>query len=1043
MADSCCPRCGALLAEGVLAGQCPRCLGALAFQWDDAATSVPGLRLGDYEFVRELGRGGIGVVYEAVQARLNRRVAIKMLLSGPWAPPELRHRFRAEAEAAARVRHPGIVSIHEIGELEGQLFIVMELVIGPSLADLVRTHPLPAKRAARIVRWVADAIAHAHACGVLHRDLKPSNVLLDETEMPRVTDFGLAKLVDAHDAITRTGEVAGSPNYMAPEQVVGGAADASSDLYSIGAILYQLLTARPPFMADTVPATLKQVVESEPVPPRQLNASVPRDLETICLKCLRKEPRRRYANVVELGEDLARFEAGEPVVARQTSHAERLVSWCRRKPALAAVSAGLGLSLIGGFAGVLLQWHRAEASRRVMAENLYAADVAAAAAALKDGNLGRARELLLRQSVPAHGGVPEFTWNLLWSRCQGDELAVLGSHAWIVTCVAVSPDGVWAASGSQSPSEGPAPTLKLWRLEVGNPPARLERTLALSNTVWSVAFADGGRTLVSGGVDGVRFWDVETGTARSEGEGIPGQEVAVAGEVLVASPNHPFFDASAAEPMLLYDFKTKERRTLGMRGRHPALSPDGRRLAFLDGQRNVQLHELPGERWLATVATNHLVFRLRFSPDGTRLLAAGQMTSAKLWDLTKPESPPVLFRSDRNVWDATLTSDGSTLVSATSRQQLEVWDARDIAFRRALAGHDNEVWSVAATPDTQHLVSGGKDRTVRLWSLHTRSTPPVAPQLRSLCPVFSIDGSRLLTYAVTGGKGWARVWQMAAFATSGPPEVSIAMAARHSPLGFTPDGSNLLFASEDGFGVDWRRPETGERLRKVEFSGTSSRGTLLHAALSGDARSLAALDAATGWGRWSTEDGRLLQRWSDPVVGDAVERRNREGPASRRVVRSWSSSRSGRWLAWAPFGTAWGVLVDFERGTSVRLSGHRDDIAALAFSWDEQWLATGSVDGSVRLWEVRDGRHKATLPGHFESVEAVAFSPDGQTLAAVNPGVEVTFWHLPTLRELARVPHPDAGHHLVFSPDGRRLALNLTEGGLSTGTDRMELWGRW
>ena len=325
-----CPRCGSAPAVGGLEGQCPRCLALLAFGSPAIPpdSGLPGVD--DYEFIRELGRGGMGVVYEARQRRLNRKVAVKMLLAGAWARPEFKPRFRAEAEAAARLRHPGIVTIHEVGEIDGQPFLAMELVDGPSLADIVRSHPIPAARATRYVRQVAEAIAHAHDSGVLHRDLKPANVLLDSSDQPRVTDFGLAKQLDSDIDLTRSGEIMGSPAYLAPESVSGTTTSAAGDVYAIGAILYELLTARPPFVADTVAATLQIVLHSDPVPPRALNANVPADLETICLKCLRKSPEARYPTAAAVAEDLERFLGGKAILARPQGPLGKTWRWGRR-----------------------------------------------------------------------------------------------------------------------------------------------------------------------------------------------------------------------------------------------------------------------------------------------------------------------------------------------------------------------------------------------------------------------------------------------------------------------------------------------------------------------------------------------------------------------------------------------------------------------------------------------------------------------------------------------------------------------------------------
>ena len=1006
------------------------------------------MRAGDYEFLRELGRGGMGVVYEARQRSLNRRVAVKMLLAGAWARPEFKPRFHAEAGAAARLRHPGIVTIHEVGEFDGQPFFAMELIGGPSLAELVRSQPLAPNRAARLVRLIAEAMAHAHAAGVLHRDLKPSNVLLDAADQPRVTDFGLAKQLDSATDLTRSGDLLGSPNYLAPELITGARPTAAADLYSLGAILYELLTARPPFTADSVAATLQQVLQAEPVAPSRLNGRVPRDLETICLKCLRKEPAQRYANAAELAADLARFEAGKPVLARPVSPTGRLLLWSRRQPVLAGVSFALALAVVLGFVGVLSQWRRAETSRAEMARNLYAADVAAAASSLKEGNLGRARELLLRHAAEVGSGKPEarnqepaspeFTWRLLWSRCQGEDLFTLGEHPWIVTCVAVSPDGQWVASGSQDQPDSSTNSLKLWRLADWKvrPPGSTNfpvRALAASNTIWSVGFTADSRTLVSAGVLGVRVWDVATGAARTDLPELRGQEVAVAGELIVASPNHPFFSGPALEPLQQLNLTTREVRPLSIRGRHPALSPDGRRLAVLDGDRSLQLYDLATQRLLFTVATNHLFFRLRFSPDGQRLAAAGQMTSAKVWNLAAPGSAPVIFPSAHNVWDAVFTPDGRTLITATSHQQLEVWDGRTAVRSATLSGHANEVWTVATTPDGQHLVSGGKDRTVRLWSLAAKPSAPAVPAWRYFRPVFSPDGSRLLTYAQTNWRGAATVW--AATNLSSP-----AATVSGFPRGFAPDSRRLLFLGDDRRTLHWRDFASGEIVRTVELAGVPTNVFPGEFVLSGDARSFVCPDETGTFWRWSTEDGRALGRWRDDELSRHFAAEFAHDRRPNRLLRSHAASRTGRWLALGPFGTYAGILVDFETGSSVRLKGHRDDLAGLAFSADDRQLASGSVDGTIRLWNVADGRSLAELPGHLESVEAVAFSPDGQTLASVNPGIEVTFWHLPTRRELARLAHPEAGYHVSFSPDGRRLALSTTAGNLETDADRVEVW---
>jgi serine/threonine protein kinase/Tfp pilus assembly protein PilF len=349
--------------------------------------SIPGL-----ELIEVLGSGGMGVVFKGKQAKLDRDVAVKFLHDAHRADSEHRERFLQEARAVARLRHPHLVQVYEFGEASAaggaasQPYLVLEYVSGGSLADLLRRSPQPPREAARLVEMLADAIHYAHQQGVIHRDLKPANVLLAGSResamgtgdsssdtwnsrlqtthsllpIPKITDFGLAKF-SAGAGLTQTGDVLGTPSYMAPEQTVGKSdvITTAVDVYGLGAILYEALTGRPPFQAETAIATVAQVRQDEPVSPRRLQPTVPRDLETICLKCLQKEPGRRYATAEELAEDLRRFRAGEPIWARPVGKGERIIRWCRRKPGVACLLVALVLVFLAGGAGVLWQWQRA------------------------------------------------------------------------------------------------------------------------------------------------------------------------------------------------------------------------------------------------------------------------------------------------------------------------------------------------------------------------------------------------------------------------------------------------------------------------------------------------------------------------------------------------------------------------------------------------------------------------------------------------------------------------------------------------------------
>src|SRR6266481_3820428 len=294
--------------------------------------------IGDYELLEEVGRGGQGVVFRARQKSLNRTVALKVISLGQWASKAHLKRFRLEAEAAARLEHPGIVPIHEVGERDGSCYFSMKFIEGGQLDEVVRREAMPIRRAVELIAKVARTVHYAHEHGILHRDIKPGNILLDAKGEPHLTDFGLARLVESESTVTRTLEVLGTPSYMAPEQAVGNNAAIGSvtDVYGLGAVLYQLLTGHPPFAGGTTYETIKLLCDTEPRQPRLLNPKIDRDLSTICLKCLDKDPKRRYASALALAEDLERWLRREPILARHTGIVTRGEKWLRRNRKLVA-----------------------------------------------------------------------------------------------------------------------------------------------------------------------------------------------------------------------------------------------------------------------------------------------------------------------------------------------------------------------------------------------------------------------------------------------------------------------------------------------------------------------------------------------------------------------------------------------------------------------------------------------------------------------------------------------------------------------------------
>ena len=371
-----CPECEAELASNAPEGLCPRCLlaagleetGAEQAPAADAATIVPsddewsssplGTRVryfGDYELLEEIARGGMGVVYKARQTSLNRVVALKMILAGQLASEEDVRRFHTEAEAAAGLQHTNIVAVHEVGRHEGQHFFSMDYVEGRSLADTIGQRPLAPRKAAEYLKTLAEAIHYAHEQGIVHRDLKPSNVLIDDSDQPRITDFGLARKIEGDSQLTATGTVLGTPGYMAPEQAAANSHQIgrTTDVYSLGAVFYALLVGRPPFLAASLLDTLNQVREQEPAAPRSLNSLIPPDLETICLKCLEKRPDGRYQTAQELADDLGRFLRQEPIQAQPADTVRRLWSRAKQRPwAFAAVAS----MLLAGSLGAAYYW---------------------------------------------------------------------------------------------------------------------------------------------------------------------------------------------------------------------------------------------------------------------------------------------------------------------------------------------------------------------------------------------------------------------------------------------------------------------------------------------------------------------------------------------------------------------------------------------------------------------------------------------------------------------------------------------------------------
>jgi WD40 repeat protein len=480
----------------------------------DYSESAPALRNGvavpGYEILRELGRGGMGVVYQARHTKLDRVVALKMILVGGHAGEADLARFKTEAESVARLQHPHIVQIFEVGEHAGLPFFSLEYCPGGSLDKKLNGTPLPPKEAAQLVETLARAMYAAHQANVIHRDLKPANILLTEDGSPKITDFGLAKKLDDAGQ-TQSGAIMGTPSYMAPEQAggKGQAVGPGADVYALGAILYELLTGRPPFKAATPLDTVMQVVMDDPVPPTRLQPKTPRDVETICLKCLRKEPSRRYATAAELADDLGRFREGRPVLARPLGRVARVAKWARRRPALATLLAVSAAAVLGAI--VLLDAARRQANERNTAEAALRGDVEVAQVETRR-QLDRVRGLLftsqLRRIAPLIEHDPtqaldllgdqdacptelrDFAWGYYHHLASRDR-GTLAGHVGAIGALAVSPDGSTLASAGPDGKSGTQ--VMIW--DVATAKARGASFSCDGKNVAAIAFSPDGRWL--------------------------------------------------------------------------------------------------------------------------------------------------------------------------------------------------------------------------------------------------------------------------------------------------------------------------------------------------------------------------------------------------------------------------------------------------------------------------------------------------------------------------------------------------------------------
>ncbi|MGE0609242.1 MAG: protein kinase [Pirellulales bacterium] len=1003
-------------------------------------------QFGDYEILEEIARGGMGVVYRARQMRLNRMVALKMIKSGDLADTHEVQRFFAEAEAAARLEHPHIVPIYEIGEHQGQHFFSMKLVEGASLKARLAEGPMPAREAAELLKPLAAAVQFAHERGIVHRDLKPANVLLDRHGWPRVTDFGLAKQFGGDSELTKSGQVMGTPSYMPPEQAAGeiGQIGPHSDVYSLGAILYCALTGRPPFQAASVMETLQQVQNREPVAPRQLNPTVDRDLETICLKCLEKSPARRFPSAQALSEELDRFLQDLPIVSRRATPAERAVKWARRRPALAALAIVSGVAALAVTAlGVGFYFHgqlraeklasdqqrdlaqaakqeadqqrnAAQAARDGLAKEkveverqqaqvelqrdrvrrvLYCADINLADQAWQEAEVGRMMRILNRQ-VPTNNepDLRGFEWYYLNRLSYTQQLTVY-RHRWAT-------GDQWLSRGTGLVAVGNKP-VRVWEVGTGQ---ILNVFDAPNEQAWAqcVALSEDGKTLALGRWDGtLEVWDRLEMKRR--------------------------FSVPAA-----FGTELRQQTVVGC----VAMNPDATRIATGEFGNDMRLWDSQGE--LVQVLQGHTgsAGDLKFSPDGSQLATASSDRSVRLWNGTTGEFMGAFGPLPSNPLSIAWSKDGQQLAIAGYDGEIELRNLKDASVARTFRGHRGSANEVDWHPDGGLLASCGHDGTVRIWNVADgRQTHLIRGHTDYVSNVaWLADGERVVS---TANDGTSRVWNV-----HNRPERFEWTGHNHnvSSVSFRPDGDQFATAGRDGALILW---ETASG-RIVKQLGCAARG-LCGVAWTPDGKGISAGGDDGNVYVWDQESGQP-RVFAGHTAGIQSLRFTPDGG----LLVSASNDQTAR-------------IWDVASGAAVRvLEGHTNKIFDMALSPSGLQNATGGHDGKLKLWDTMTGQPQAELSifnfprlcyspdgsqlltpgmgfdvsvikiadnsmtssfanGHDQGVSTIAYSPDGQRIATGSYDKSVRIWDVETGQQCLVLPATGPVYCLAFSPNGRWL----------------------
>lgn len=1027
-------------------------------------------RLIDYELIQELGRGGMGVVYKARQISLNRPVALKMILAGHFAGETEIKRFRIEAEAAAALEHPNIVPIYEIGNCGREHYFSMKLVSGQSLAQQIHRFKCDHRAAAIALVKIARAVHYAHQRGILHRDLKPANILVDSDGEPHISDFGLARRINEDVDLTVSGAVLGTPSYMAPEQAAGNAKSltTAADIWSLGAIFYHLLLGRPPFKGATSVEILRQVIEEDPPKPRFLLPALDRDLETICLKCLEKNPLQRYGSAEALADDLDRWLRREPIQARPVTTREQLLKWIQRKPVIAGLATGLFIVGIAGLAGVLSQWNRAEVKATESQQRLTRIHVINALRFADEADFARPlpwyTEALRLANDPASQA--NLRLRIGWLLQQLPHVKRVWLHDHQVWFVQLSPkeDRLLTISGPEPVrNRFKDAELRVWDYRTGqaiSPPIPFSGGRPPIYRIRYEAFSPDGQNIVT--IQTRDVTDNKTVSLVMLCDPLSGQPVSppmehegTVSQVAFSSDGSHLVTASNAGSARIWDLSRNGQPGPFLTHDGPitsaSFSPDGKLLVTGSLDRNAKLWDVATGQLLAPALLHkHFVLDAQFSPNGKFLVTAASDTAGgefRVWDSAtgRPISDNVQAQIENVIYQATFSADSRQILTASYDGNAVLWDTATARMISAPLRHNHGVLMAVFSPDRAQVATASFDRTARLWNLDRSGLWNIDNASSGfavlnhcsfvLQALFSKHNQRIIT---ASSDRMVRDWELPG---SRPGMITLTHSNSVLHAEFSPDATRVVTASSDQTARIW-----DARTGLPVTAPLVHSGAVYHATFNSNS-TIVATASADGTARlWNAATGAQISpslQHSNIVWHVAFNNRGNQIVTASGHFRTLAASSSyalrNSW--WRPGNPRHDIngearIWDVASGQPVTPPLlHSDAVVHAAFSPNDQTIVTSSADRTAQLWSAIDGRKIGSVMSHAGQVFKGYFHPNGEILATVAGGGgtlsmnAVHFWNAFTGQPTNQVlEHGDIVHTAKFSRNGLRLITGSEDG---------------